>query len=290
MPTLEARGVEIAWSERGDGSPVLLIHETAATGAIWEPVAGSVSERSRAIFYDRRGWGRSSAPEGYRRTTVEEQSEDAVTLIEQVAGEPTVVCGASLGAVIALDLLLRRADAVSAAVLIEPPLLQLLPVATEALSDDRRRLEGAAAAGEDVIELYLSGGLPALGAGVGRLPESMATVARDRPASVMAELGIASGWRAPLARLATAERPSAIVTADSTPPLLRDASSALGGRLARSSSREVDSAARAPHVGAAEQVAALLLELSRQAEAAPPAPRSRRPGGPAPRRTPKGQR
>lgn len=263
MPTLEARGVEIAWSERGDGSPVLLIHESAAMGAIWEPVAGSVSERSRAIFYDRRGWGRSSAPEDYRRTTVEEQSEDAVALIERVAGEPTVVCGASLGAVIGLDLLLRRADAVSAAVLIEPPLLQLLPEATQALSDDRRRLEGAAATGDDVIELYLSGGLPALGAGVGRLPESTATAARERPWSVMAELGIASGWRAPPSRLAAAQRPSAIVTAASTPPLLRDASTALAGRLARSSSREVDSGARAPHVGAAEQVATLLLELSR---------------------------
>jgi pimeloyl-ACP methyl ester carboxylesterase len=263
MPTLEARGVEIAWSERGDGSPVLLIHETAATGAVWEPVASSLSERSRAIFYDRRGWGRSSAPVGYRRTTVEEQSEDAVTLIERVAGVPTVACGAGLGAVIALDLLLRRDDAVSAAALIEPPLLQLLPVATEALSGDGRRLEGAAAAGDDVIELYLSGGLPALGAGVGRLPDSMATAARERPGSVMAELGIASGWRAPLARLAAVERPSVIVTAASTPPLLRKASSALGGRLARSSSREVDSAVRAPHVGAAEQVAALLLGLSR---------------------------
>ena len=39
-------------------------------------------------------------------------------------------------------------------------------MATEALSDDRRRLEVAAAgAGEDVIDLYLSGGLQALGAG-----------------------------------------------------------------------------------------------------------------------------
>jgi pimeloyl-ACP methyl ester carboxylesterase len=39
MPTLEARGVEIAWSERGSGSPVVLIHETAATGAVWDPLA-----------------------------------------------------------------------------------------------------------------------------------------------------------------------------------------------------------------------------------------------------------
>ncbi len=144
MPALEARGVEIAWSERGEGPPVLLIHETAATGAAWEPVAEALSEHTRAISYDRRGWGGSSAPEEYRRTTVEEQSEDAAALIEAVADSPAAACGAGIGAVIALDLLLRRTDLVSAAVLIEPPLFQLLPAATEALSEDRHRLEIAA--------------------------------------------------------------------------------------------------------------------------------------------------
>ena len=88
MPTLEARGVELAWSERGEGAPVLLIHETAATGAVWEPVAAALSGRARAIVYDRRGWGASSAPDDYRRTTVEEQSEDAAALLEIGGGRP----------------------------------------------------------------------------------------------------------------------------------------------------------------------------------------------------------
>jgi hypothetical protein len=35
MAVLAARGVEIAWQERGEGGPVLLIHETAADGGIW---------------------------------------------------------------------------------------------------------------------------------------------------------------------------------------------------------------------------------------------------------------
>ena len=74
----------------------------------------------RAIAYDRRGWGGSSEPDDYRRTTIEEQSEDAAALIEAIADDPAVVCGAGLGAVIALDLLLRRSELVSAAVLIEP--------------------------------------------------------------------------------------------------------------------------------------------------------------------------
>jgi pimeloyl-ACP methyl ester carboxylesterase len=262
MPILEARGVEIAWSERGEGQPFLLIHETAASASVWDAVAEALAPDARALTYDRRGWGASSAPEDYRRTTIEEQSEDAVCLLESAEAAPAVLVGAGVGAMLALDLLLRRADLVSAALLVEPPVLQLVPIATEALSGDRRRLETATAMGEDAIGLYLSGGLPALGAEVSRLPEQRLAAARERPASLIAEMGIATGWRVPLQRLAAAERPSAIVTSLSTPPLLRDASAGLADRLAGASLREVDSGEAAPHVGAAAEIAALALELS----------------------------
>jgi pimeloyl-ACP methyl ester carboxylesterase len=262
MPTLEARGVEIAWSERGDGAPLLLIHESAATAEVWQPFSETIADRARAISYDRRGWGRSSAPEGYRRTTVEEQSEDAAVLIDSLVAAPIVAVGAGAGAVIALDLLLRRVELIAGAVLIEPPVLQLLPVATEALSDDRRRLETAAGAGEDVIGLYLSGGLLALGPGVARLPEEIRAAARDRPAAVIAELGLATAWRLPLPRLARVDRQVAIVTASSTPPLLRDASSALARRLPASTAHEVEAGERPPHLGAPAEVAAIAAELS----------------------------
>jgi pimeloyl-ACP methyl ester carboxylesterase len=261
MPTLEARGVEIAWSDRGEGSAVLLVHETAANAAVWDSVAEGIAPEARAISYDRRGWGDSSAPDDYRRTTVEEQSEDAAALIESADGAPAVIAGAGIGAMVALDLLLRRPELVAGTLLIEPPVLQLLPMATEALSHDRRRLEMAAGTGEDVIELYLSGALPALGPGVSRLPEEQVTAARERPASVIAEMGIAAGWRVPLPRLAEAARRSVIVTGLSTPPLLRDAAAALEARLAYGSAREIDSGLAPPHVGAAPEVAASALEL-----------------------------
>jgi hypothetical protein len=151
---------------------------------------------------------------------------------------------------------------VAAAVLIEPTLLQLTPAATEALSQDRRRLEIAAGNRENVIDVYLAGGLPALGPGVARTPEVTAADARERPGSVVAELGIPAGWRMPLPRLARADRPSTIVTAESTPLLLRDAARALGGRLAQTSEREVSSAAAPPHVGAPAEVASIVAEIS----------------------------
>jgi pimeloyl-ACP methyl ester carboxylesterase len=254
--------VQLAWGERGEGPSVLLVHETAATGAVWEPAADELSGQARAILYDRRGWGSSSAPDDYRRSTVEEQSEDAAALLESLDRGPAVICGAGVGAVIALDLMLRRPGLVTGTVLIEPPLLQLLPAATEALSEDRRRLEMAAAEGRPAVELYLSGELPALGAGATRIPDEIAAAARARPGSVVAELGMVAGWRMPLPRLSRAERSAVIVTGPSTPPLLRLASESLDAHLASSSAREVDSGDDAPHLGAAAEVAAIALELS----------------------------
>ena len=113
MPTLEARGIEIVWSERGEGPAILLVHETAANGGVWDAVGEALAPRARAISYDRRGWGASTAPEGYRRTIVEEQSEDAVALLESAKAAPAVVVGAGIGAIVALDLLLRRPDLVA---------------------------------------------------------------------------------------------------------------------------------------------------------------------------------
>ena len=261
MPVVEARGVELAWSERGQGLPVLLVHDTATTAVVWDQLARALEPEARAIAYDRRGWGGSSAPDEYTRTTVEEQSEDAAALLESVADGRAVICGAGLGAVVALDLLLREPVLVAGAVVIEPPLFQLLPLATEALSEDRSRLELAAAGGEDVIGLYLGGGLPALGPGITRLPQELTGAGRERPASLIAELGITAAWRMPLPRLAAAERPAAIVTSPSTPPLVRDASAALAERLARASVHEVDSATEPPQLGAPRRVAEIALEL-----------------------------
>jgi hypothetical protein len=147
-------------------------------------------------------------------------------------------------------------------VLIEPTLFQLTPLATEGLSEDRRRIEIAAGAHENVIDVFLSGGLPALGPGVTRTPEESAAAARERPRSVMAEMGIPAAWRMPLPRLASADRPSAIVTAESTPPLVRDASQSLGARLAQSSEREVNSPEAPPHIGAVAEVASIVAEVS----------------------------
>jgi pimeloyl-ACP methyl ester carboxylesterase len=174
-----------------------------------------------------------------------------------------VLCGAGIGAVIALDLLLRRPELVSGAILIEPPLFGLVPAATEELSEDRVRVHEALGAGgvAEVLRLYLSGSLAALGPGAGRPRPRPSSDATNRPATLFAELGATTAWGTPLSRFARASRPSVIATAPSTPSLLRDAAAALETRLADSSSRQIGARTEAPHVGAPAEVAALILEL-----------------------------
>jgi pimeloyl-ACP methyl ester carboxylesterase len=262
MPALATRGVELSWDEVGRGTPVLLVHETATGAAAWRGVADAVSPGARAVAYERRGWSDASIPDGYRRTTVEEQSEDAASLLESLGSGPAVVAGAGLGAVVALDLLLRRPELIAGAVLVEPPLLALLPEATVILSGDLTALESEAGRGREALaELYLTGGLGALGAGVGRLPAELTAAGRERPASVVAELGAVPGWGMPLARLAEASRPSRVVLSGRSPALLAAAGEALTQRLPGAELRHAGAGEGPPHVEAPEAVAAVALEL-----------------------------
>jgi pimeloyl-ACP methyl ester carboxylesterase len=254
--------VELNWLDRGAGPPLLCLHETAAVASIWEPLIAAVGGAARVIAPDRRGWGASGSPQQYGATTVEEQAADAATLLERIGAAPALVCGSGLGAVVALELLLRRRDLARAGLLIEPPLLAYLPQATEGMAADRQAIADAVQIGgpEAAVDLYLGGGLPHLGPGAGRIPEAVGAVARERPLSLFAELGAVPAWSLRTAEMLALRSPTRIVRGASTPPLLRSASDKLSERLGASELVEVEGDGL-PHVTAAGQLAELVREL-----------------------------
>jgi pimeloyl-ACP methyl ester carboxylesterase len=199
-------------------------------------------------------------------------------VIEAAGDGPVTVVGAGIGALVAIELIVERPELVAGALLVEPPLLALVPDATPAISADveaiRRtvtqageRLEegtdprdaaraGAAAA----LELYLGGSLAALGAGAERIPEQVALEARPSPFALFAEVAAISGWTLPLGRLPTIDAPVAVAISGSTPPFLRRAAEALVTRLPGADLREV-SGSGLPQLGSPDELAATVLEL-----------------------------
>ncbi len=261
--TLLVGGVQLHWREHGDGDPVLLLHESAASGAIWEPLVSVLGPGVRSIALDRRGWGASGAPEPYAATTIEEQAADADALLTELEAGPAVACGAGLGAVVALELLLRHAERTKAAVLIEPPLLAFVPEATEGLGADRQQLSDAMAEGggpEAVTDLYLAGGLPFLGPGAERLPETVAAEGRRRPRSLFAELATVPAWSLNGAQMRALEAPSRIVVGSSTPAHLRTAAEQLSERLGGTELVRLQSGGL-PHVTGAAELAGVVSDL-----------------------------
>lgn len=246
--------------ERGSSSPaVLLIHETGATSAVWEPLAIALDGSAPLLAYDRMGWGASPAPEGYARTTIGEQATQAAAV---VGDERAVAVGAGLGAVVALELAVNHREAVAGVVAIEPPLLAFVRSATERHSVDVEAIRDAAqrAGRRAVLDLYWAGGLLALGPGADRLPAEARDTGPFAPTALIAELGAVPEWAMPTAELARIDVPVAIVTGAGTPQILRDAAAGLAAAMPRAKAHRLQ-AAGLPHREGAAELAELILSL-----------------------------
>src|SRR5438309_1757610 len=138
---IEGAGVPLAVEERGEGPPVLLVHDIASDAAGVAPLGEALVPTGRVITYDRRGYGASGAPVPYEATTVHEQAEDAAAVLEALGAAPALLAGIGFGALVVLDLLVRHPELAAGAALADPPLFSFVASAAEALAGERELLE-----------------------------------------------------------------------------------------------------------------------------------------------------
>src|SRR5215211_6682735 len=102
-------GVRLHYSDRGEGSPVVLIHGNAVTGDDWNTsgVAELLLRNHRVIIFDRPGFGHSERPRG-RLWTAAQQAELLHKALRQLGVERPVVVGHSWGTIVALSLATRH--------------------------------------------------------------------------------------------------------------------------------------------------------------------------------------
>jgi pimeloyl-ACP methyl ester carboxylesterase len=240
MPEVEGAGVALHYAERGDGRPLLVVHGMASDALAWARTLDEFAANgARAIAYDRRGYGSSGAPQPYAATTVQEQSEDAAALLTALGAAPAVLVGEGFGALVVLELLVRRPQLASAAVLADPPLFAFVSEATEALAAERTLLEQA-----------LRGGGPreAIDAWLGECADpERGERARASALGFFADYAGQLSWSPARGELRAIGVPVAVVTGPASPPHVvaaADAASALLADARRTADGDIVAAAR----------------------------------------------
>lgn len=158
MPTLDVPGAILHYESLGDGPMLLCISGANGSLEIWKPLAMQLRKTFKVVFYDRRGFSRSTLSGGQDYAhRLETDADDAAHLIEQLSApdEPgATVLGNSSGAVVGLELLTRHPDSVRLLLAHEPPAVSLLPDAEEILAEHKAiyqtyRASGIAPAAEE---------------------------------------------------------------------------------------------------------------------------------------------
>jgi pimeloyl-ACP methyl ester carboxylesterase len=115
-------GIELAYEVRGDGTPIVFIHNGA--GANWFKVLvddPSLNERFQMVTYHRAGYGESSLLPATLSFAAE--GERAYALMRHLGIARAHIVGHSSSACMALQFALDAPDAVQSLVLLEPPLM-----------------------------------------------------------------------------------------------------------------------------------------------------------------------
>ena len=108
--------VNLAFRVQGEGPPVVLLHGTSASHAVWTSVAQGLPD-AKVITVDQRGHGLSDKPaSGY---TGADFADDVITVLDALGIERAVVGGHSLGGRNAWLAAARHPDRVSAAVVVD---------------------------------------------------------------------------------------------------------------------------------------------------------------------------
>ena len=100
MPFAQTNNIQTFYEIHGEGPPLVLIHGGLVDHQMWQPQVEPFSKKYRVITYDIRGHGQTGGSKK-RPYSVQLLAEDLRALLEQLQVDKPVVCGLSLGGIVA---------------------------------------------------------------------------------------------------------------------------------------------------------------------------------------------
>lgn len=262
MPTVGVDGVELFFTERGSGPPILLVHGFGGNADVWGDLPDLLAEDYRVIAYDRRGFTRSSHPPV---DNFERHREDAAALLRELGAAPATVAGWSNGGLVALDLAVNNPELVSALVLQEAPLHRKrhpglrqmrAVIAAQLLS----RVRDDRAASEAFLRWafrYTSGGT-----GYDRLPESLRAEMLDNGPASMADLAAGTGEQLTKDQLSAIACPVVCVTGELSDRIFGRATEYIAGLVPSARVQRIREAGHAMHLECPSEFAAAVRDVA----------------------------
>jgi len=266
VPSLRIKDATIAYTDAGHGDAVLLLHGSASSRRMWQPLVERLAARYRVIAPDLVGYGDSARWHEELKAT----DLDVVSTFARELGCTLHVVAHSYGGALALRAALAPASRVASLALVEPAAFPLLDRAADRAARAeieavaRRHLELLAAGDLDACAAHFMGYWigPATWAGMSpdtraRLTATMPKIGsefrlllrdrtRDDARRVRVPTLVVRGTRTTLAAHAVAERLAALVPGAALVEI-RDA----GHMLTVTHAREVNAAIEA-HLAQAE--------------------------------------
>ena len=121
---LQLRSANIAYTDEGDGDPILCIHGSWDDHHSWGNVAFLLRKQYRVVTYDRRGHSASTAPPGQGH--LRDDVTDALELMDKIGLTPAHIIGHSYGANVAIALAIQAPASTQSLFVLEPLLFALL--------------------------------------------------------------------------------------------------------------------------------------------------------------------
>ncbi len=113
---VESNGATFNVRIDGDKGPwVMLAHGLATDMSMWDELAGALKNRYRVLRYDARGHGGTAPTEG--DYTLDQLTEDAAGILDDLNIEKVHIAGLSMGGMIAQGLMLDHSERVLSAVI-----------------------------------------------------------------------------------------------------------------------------------------------------------------------------
>lgn len=113
----DINGISLAYSDRGNGLPLVLIHGFPLCRKMWRPQAEALAKTGcRVITPDLRGFGESGLSSD--KVSMNDYADDIVALMNHLGIDKAVVGGMSMGGYVLLNLLERYPDRVAAPIFI----------------------------------------------------------------------------------------------------------------------------------------------------------------------------